>query len=116
MINLPIGMISFLLYKMDYEFIANGLNPKGTFAGLDLDTFLQKTHEAFTHFKAHGDDRLTYVIGHIENCDNEIIGFESPNTKELFPFVFEVDGDMATNVYDAQKFIKDKYSRTNFSL
>lgn len=116
MINLPINMLSFLMYKMDYEMLANGLDPNAQYIGLTYEEFLVKMKESFEYFQSKGDDRLLFIYGNIPNVENMLLGYESPHTGEFFPFVFEIEGKMAVKMHPIDNFTKSHNSRTNFSL
>lgn len=117
MINLPVSAISFFIYRMDIDYLENGLDEDGIYAGLSYEAFVKTLREHFQKYKAAGIDRLTYILGEIDGVDNFCMGFEAETLKEILPFVLEIDKEQNVRaIHPINHFRKTAYSRSNLGL
>jgi CRISPR/Cas system-associated protein Csm6 len=101
MVNLPLDMLVFFFYKMDYDMLECNLEEKTLYAGKTLP-----------------ESKLLVTMGHKASSDLVFYGFEDQEGRVKIPFTLEVmeDGLTVKSIQDDDGFIKDKNVRTNLSV
>ena len=118
MVNLPLDMLVFFFYKMDYDMLECNLEENKLYAGKEMPEFLKDVKSVFDAAQAGGETRLLVTMGHKENSDLDFYGFEDKSGKVDIPFTLEVlaDGLTVKSIQDKVGFIKDKNVRTNLTV
>lgn len=118
MVNLPLDMLVFFFYKMDYDMLECNLEEDKIYAGKAMPEFLKELKAMFEAVQANGESRLMVTMGHKENSNLVFYGFEDKSGKIRIPYTLEVldDGLTVKSIQDDTGFIKDKNVRTNLTV
>jgi hypothetical protein len=118
MVNLPLDMLVFFFYKMDYDMLECNLEENTLYAGKTLPEFLIELKALFEAVRANGTSKLLVTMGHKASSDLVFYGFEDQEGRVKIPFTLEVmeDGLTVKSIQDDDGFIKDKNVRTNLSV
>lgn len=108
MINVPLDMLIFFMYKMRMDLLENSLDTHIQYADVDFDTFIMELNNCFERYKAAGATELNIVHGLRNNSNNIIYGFECVQLNEELPFLVECLEDNTTIIGICRK---DDYNK-----
>lgn len=118
MVNVPLDMLVFFMYKMRMDILENSLDIHDIYADMKFDDFIAELNACFDKYTVAGATELNIVHGKKIGTTNIVYGFECTELQEDLPFIIECLEDNYTviGIHKNEGFNKTGNVRSHLAL